>query len=932
MGGQPSIEQQTKTKLVGLPSYSLWEVCQHSSVDDCWIVLKDVVYDVSRYVTKHPGGRHILMEVAGTDATRDFSVAGHSAGAQELTLDFVIGSVRAERAEETEQRLVWEAKRAEDRLTTPVDSSSSSAPVRPERTTPLPSATSASTASTTSVQPSSTWSDGAIPKVTVLFGSQTGNSEAFANRIGAAIRTAAQAKCAVNVVSMETYEPEDLINERHVIFVISTYQDGTPPGRAQFFCKWLEEAVTDWRVPADYFNKIRYAVFGLGNSLYEDHYNVVGRRIDRWMTKRAGLSFCARGEADESVSRPDQSNAEQDFAKWLKEILIPRLTLSLQGNLPLEPVKPAAAKVAAKKAPGSAASGATESKTPVIPSVAITAAGAAAAAAVKREAKVNEDDFEYDDGEAEEAAAQKAIDAEGEESASGEKIVDLEDLGSMINNKPKKESKSAAGEDEEMEEKKEAPRAMLTDQLRAALSKQGYKLIGSHSGVKLCRWTKAMLRGRGGCYKHTFYGIQSYQCMEMTPSLACANKCVFCWRHHTNPVGKEWRWLVDNPRMLIDQAIENHRKMVKEMRGVPGVKPERLEDAANIRHCALSLVGEPIMYPHINEYVRMLHGEGISSFLVTNAQFPDRIAQLEPVTQLYVSIDASTQDSLKAIDRPLFKDFWQRFLSCLEALRHKQIRTVYRLTLVKGFNMSEIAEYAQLVAIGRPTFIEIKGVTFCGELNASTMTMKNVPFHEEVRQFCKELIKYLGGNYELACEHVHSCCILISDTSLKINGKWHTHIDYPKFLALADKFYKTGEMFSAVDYAAETPEWAVYGADEGGFSPNEMRFRRKTKGNANNASDANDDDDNGIDEKKADTKVAATAANGSSVSSSEDAPAVTGSGSANANGGRGEKGAGKGRVVKRLPQPPTAATSPLPSEATPTSDEATAAATTSSTA
>lgn len=106
----------------------------------------------------------------------------------------------------------------------------------------------------------------------------------------------------------------------------------------------------------------------------------------------------------------------------------------------------------------------------------------------------------------------------------------------------------------------------------------GYKLIGSHSGVKLCRWTKvnnslylkenlwcpwssdhnslwhddagwmkscressglwkrlmlffkAMLRGRGGCYKHTFYGIESHRCMETTPSLACANKCVFCWR------------------------------------------------------------------------------------------------------------------------------------------------------------------------------------------------------------------------------------------------------------------------------------------------------------------------------------------------------------------------------------------------------------------
>ena len=51
----------------------------------------------------------------------------------------------------------------------------------------------------------------------------------------------------------------------------------------------------------------------------------------------------------------------------------------------------------------------------------------------------------------------------------------------------------------------------------------------------------------------------------------------------------------------------------------------------------------------------MLHERQISSFLVTNAQFPEAIRQLEPCTQLYVSVDASTKDSLKKIDRPLFK-------------------------------------------------------------------------------------------------------------------------------------------------------------------------------------------------------------------------------------------------------------------------------------
>lgn len=45
--------------------------------------------------------------------------------------------------------------------------------------------------------------------------------------------------------------------------------------------------------------------------------------------------------------------------------------------------------------------------------------------------------------------------------------------------------------------------------------------------------------------------------------------------------------------------------------------------------------------------------------------------RLEPVTQLYVSVDASTKESLKRIDRPLFKDFWQRFLDSLKALAEK---------------------------------------------------------------------------------------------------------------------------------------------------------------------------------------------------------------------------------------------------------------------
>jgi tRNA wybutosine-synthesizing protein 1 len=68
-----------------------------------------------------------------------------------------------------------------------------------------------------------------------------------------------------------------------------------------------------------------------------------------------------------------------------------------------------------------------------------------------------------------------------------------------------------------------------------------------------------------------------------------------------------------------------------------GVKQEQLEEGLAPRHCALSLVGEPIMYPEINTLVDELHRRHISTFLVTNAQFPDRIKILKPVTQVISS-------------------------------------------------------------------------------------------------------------------------------------------------------------------------------------------------------------------------------------------------------------------------------------------------------
>jgi tRNA wybutosine-synthesizing protein 1 len=251
--------------------------------------------------------------------------------------------------------------------------------------------------------------------------------------------------------------------------------------------------------------------------------------------------------------------------------------------------------------------------------------------------------------------------------------------------------------------------------------------------------------------------------METTPSLSCSNKCVFCWRHGTNPVGTTWRWKVDPPGEIFEGVKEGHYKKIKMMKGVPGVRADRFAEAFHIRHCALSLVGEPIFYPYINEFTAMLHKERISSFLVCNAQHPDQLAALKPVTQLYVSIDASNRESLRRIDRPLHRDFWERFQRCLDILREKRFRqrTVFRLTLVKGFNVEdEVEGYADLVEKGLPCFVEVKGVTYCGTSSSASagLTMQNVPFYEEVSEFVvalDQVLKKRGLSYGIAAEHSH---------------------------------------------------------------------------------------------------------------------------------------------------------------------------------
>ncbi|KAI9542175.1 S-adenosyl-L-methionine-dependent tRNA 4-demethylwyosine synthase [Dissostichus eleginoides] len=65
----------------------------------------------------------------------------------------------------------------------------------------------------------------------------------------------------------------------------------------------------------------------------------------------------------------------------------------------------------------------------------------------------------------------------------------------------------------------------------------------------------------------------------------------------------------------------------------------------------------------------------------------------------------------------------------------------------------------------------------------------------------------------------------------KVEGEWWTWIDYERFQELVQAQEESGgqQGFSALDYMAKTPSWALFGATEQGFEPVDTRFHRRNK-------------------------------------------------------------------------------------------------------
>jgi len=310
----------------------------------------------------------------------------------------------------------------------------------------------------------------------------------------------------------------------------------------------------------------------------------------------------------------------------------------------------------------------------------------------------------------------------------------------------------------------------IPQELLKKLLRQKYHIVGTHSAVKMCQWTASILRGEVGCYKNAFYGIQSHQCIQSTPVLLfCNHACVFCWRmmpeeglKFKDMPKKGFAW--DKPKEIVGGFIEAHRKTVSGFGGNPKTSKKIFAEANNPKHVALSLTGEPSMYPYIGELLEEFHKRGISTFLVTNGTYPFMVGKWETLpTQLYVSLVAPNKEVyLKAI-RPDSPILWEQYMKTLGMLPElgKKTRTVLRMTLTRNVNTQPISGYAGQILLAKPHYVEVKSVVFVGgarlkERGLSTESMLKM---EEMREYAKELAKLTG--YLYAGEHVPSRIVLL---------------------------------------------------------------------------------------------------------------------------------------------------------------------------
>ncbi|KKK44779.1 hypothetical protein LCGC14_0765710 [marine sediment metagenome] len=177
-------------------------------------------------------------------------------------------------------------------------------------------------------------------------------------------------------------------------------------------------------------------------------------------------------------------------------------------------------------------------------------------------------------------------------------------------------------------------------------------------------------------------------------------------------------------------------------------------DAMIPNHAAISLDGEPMLYPNMSDFIQQFKNRSMTTFIVTNGTLPEKIRDLDPLpSQLYVTLPAPDELIYKRACRPMVKKGWDKINETLELLDSLSCRTLVRLTAVKNLNVDKqyIKNYISLVKKANPNFFEIKGFTLQAKallikdrMNDNYPTQHYFPDYEFLEDFSLRFEKISG--------------------------------------------------------------------------------------------------------------------------------------------------------------------------------------------
>ncbi|HJN62564.1 MAG TPA: radical SAM protein, partial [Candidatus Parcubacteria bacterium] len=179
-------------------------------------------------------------------------------------------------------------------------------------------------------------------------------------------------------------------------------------------------------------------------------------------------------------------------------------------------------------------------------------------------------------------------------------------------------------------------------------------------------------------------------------------------------------------------------------------------------HFAISLSGEPTLYPKLPELIKEIHSRGMTSFLVTNGTNPDMLKKLlkHQPTQLYITLPAPDEETYKNVCKPLIKGGWNKIKESLDLLSKFNCRKAIRMTLVKDINMNNPEGYAKLLKDAKPDFIELKAYMWVG-YSIERLSIENMPRHPEIKEFAEKITKLT--NLKIIDEKTNSRVVLLME-------------------------------------------------------------------------------------------------------------------------------------------------------------------------